>query len=65
MERSVQSIEQDGIYHVELGGPVEFQRDDPVFARRTKPFTSKTIGKAERFIQAALIEWAYGKAYDA
>ena len=30
---------------------------------RTKPYTPKTNGKAERFIQTALREWAYGKAY--
>jgi transposase InsO family protein len=31
---------------------------------RTKPYTPKTNGKAERFIQTALREWAYAKAYD-
>jgi len=30
---------------------------------RTRPFTPKTNGKAERFIQSALREWAYAKAY--
>ena len=30
---------------------------------RTKPYTSKTNGKAERFIQTALREWAYARAY--
>ena len=30
---------------------------------RTKPYTPKTNGKAERFIQTALREWAYAKAY--
>ncbi len=30
---------------------------------RTKPYTPKTNGKAERFIQTALREWAYGRAY--
>jgi transposase InsO family protein len=30
----------------------------------TKPYTPKTNGKAERFIQTALREWAYGRAYD-
>jgi transposase InsO family protein len=29
--------------------------------RRTKPYTPRTNGKAERFIQTALREWAYGK----
>lgn len=31
---------------------------------RTKPYTPRTNGKAERFIQTALREWAYAKAYD-
>src|SRR5258708_21275779 len=30
----------------------------------TKPYTPKTNGKAERFIQTALREWAYARAYD-
>ena len=30
---------------------------------RTKPYTPKTNGKAERFIQTALREWAYAKPY--
>jgi transposase InsO family protein len=30
---------------------------------RTKPYTPKTNGKAERFIQTALREWAYAVAY--
>ena len=30
---------------------------------RTKPYTPKTNGKAERFIQSALREWAYARAY--
>jgi transposase InsO family protein len=30
---------------------------------RTKPYTPKTNGKAERFIQTALREWAYATAY--
>ena len=30
---------------------------------RTRPYTTKTNGKAERFIQTALREWAYAKAY--
>lgn len=29
---------------------------------RTKPYTPKTTGKAERFIQTALREWAYARA---
>jgi len=31
---------------------------------RTKPYTPQTNGKAERFIQTALREWAYAHAYD-
>ena len=31
---------------------------------RTRPYTPKTNGKAERFIRTALREWAYAKAYD-
>jgi transposase InsO family protein len=31
---------------------------------RTKPYTPKTNGKAERFIQTSLREWAYACAYD-
>jgi transposase InsO family protein len=30
---------------------------------RTRPYTPKTNGKAERFIQSALREWAYAQAY--
>ena len=31
---------------------------------RTKPYTPRTNGKAERFIQTSLREWAYGRAYN-
>jgi len=31
---------------------------------RTRPYTPRTNGKAERFIQTALREWAYARAYD-
>lgn len=31
---------------------------------RTRPYTPKTNGKAERFIQTALREWAYARAYN-
>ena len=31
---------------------------------RTRPYTTKTNGKAERFIQTSLREWAYAKAYE-
>jgi len=30
----------------------------------TKPYTPRTNGKAERFIQSALREWAYARAYE-
>ena len=30
---------------------------------RTRPYTPRTNGKAERFIQTALREWLYGKPY--
>ncbi len=32
--------------------------------RFTRPYTPRTNGKAERFIQTALREWAYSRAYD-
>jgi len=31
--------------------------------RRTRPYTPRTNGKAERFIQTALREWAYAAPY--
>jgi transposase InsO family protein len=31
--------------------------------KRTRPFHPQTNGKAERFIQTLLNEWAYGRAY--
>jgi transposase InsO family protein len=31
---------------------------------RTKPYTPKTNGKAERFIQTSLRKWAYARAYN-
>jgi transposase InsO family protein len=31
--------------------------------KRTRPYTPRTNGKAERFIQTALREWAYAKPY--
>ena len=31
--------------------------------RRTRPYTPRTNGKAERFIQTAIREWAYARAY--
>ena len=32
--------------------------------RRTKPYSPQTNGKAERFIQTAMREWAYGHRYN-
>lgn len=32
--------------------------------KRTKPYTPKTNGKAERFVQTSLREWAYAKPYN-
>jgi transposase InsO family protein len=32
--------------------------------RRTRPYTPRTNGKAERFIQTALREWAYAQHWD-
>ena len=32
--------------------------------KRTRPSTPKTNGKAERFVQTSLREWAYAKAYE-
>jgi len=31
---------------------------------RTRPYTPRTNGKAERFIQTTLREWAYARSYD-
>ena len=39
-------------------------RDLKIKHIRTKPYTPKTNGKAERFIQTALREWAYARAYN-
>jgi transposase InsO family protein len=38
-------------------------RDLGLVHRRTRPYTPRTNGKAERFIQTALREWAYARAY--
>src|SRR5215207_7842849 len=38
-------------------------RDHGLKHVRTRPYTPKTNGKAERFIQTALREWAYARAY--
>ena len=41
----------------------DFCRERGLKHIRTKPYTPKTNGKAERFIQTSLREWAYAKAY--
>ncbi len=38
-------------------------RDLGLHHRFTRPYTPRTNGKAERFIQTALREWAYARAY--
>jgi transposase InsO family protein len=38
-------------------------RDLGLVHRFTRPYTPRTNGKAERFIQSALREWAYARAY--
>ena len=38
-------------------------RAQRVLHRRTRPYTPRTNGKAERFIQTMLGEWAYGVAF--
>jgi len=52
-------------------GPCYRSRHFRRFCRRlairhsfTRPYTPRTNGKAERFIQTALREWAYSRAYD-
>ena len=41
----------------------DFCRERGLKHIRTKPYTPKTNGKAERFIQTSLREWAYAQAY--
>jgi transposase InsO family protein len=41
----------------------EMMRQSDLEHLRTRPYTPKTNGKAERFIQTLLREWAYAKAY--
>ena len=44
-------------------GFAAFMRDEGLRHLRTKPYTPRTNGKAERFIQTLLREWAYAKPY--
>jgi len=37
--------------------------DHGIRHKRTRPYTPRTNGKAERFIQTSLREWAYALAY--
>ncbi len=37
--------------------------DHGIAHKRTRPYTPRTNGKAERFIQTSLREWAYAQAY--
>lgn len=37
--------------------------EEDVRHKRTKPYTPRTSGKAERFIQTGLREWAYAQPY--
>ena len=41
----------------------DFCREHGLRHIRTRPYTPKTNGKAERFIQTSLREWAYANAY--
>ena len=43
-----------------IQGPNPMPIDSQIF---TRPYTPRTNGKAERFIQTALREWAYARAY--
>jgi transposase InsO family protein len=39
-------------------------RDLNITSKRTRPYTPRTNGKAERFIQTAIREWAYARRYE-
>jgi transposase InsO family protein len=39
-------------------------RAQSVVHKRTRPYTPKTNGKAERFIQSSIREWAYARPFD-
>src|SRR3978361_1627695 len=42
-------------------GGERYANHDPYL--RTKPYTPKTNGKVERFVQTSLREWAYARPY--
>ena len=48
-------------YRLQFGGAC---RDLNIQHRHTKPYRPQTNGKAERFIQTALREWAYARRYE-
>jgi transposase InsO family protein len=48
-------------YRVQFGGAC---RDLNIRHSRTRPYRPQTNGKAERFIQTALREWAYARRYE-
>jgi transposase InsO family protein len=48
-------------YRLQFGGAC---RDLNIQHRRTRPYRPQTNGKAERFIQTALREWAYARRYE-
>ena len=51
------SCYKDGTFRMTL-------RQQHIKHRFTRPYTPRTNGKAERFIQTALREWAYARSYD-
>jgi transposase InsO family protein len=73
LERSVRWFAEHGITIKEVltdNGPGYLSRDFAaacrrlaVKHRRTRPYRPRTNGKAERFIQTMLREWAYGTVY--
>jgi len=42
---------------------LRYYRSLGITHKRTRPYTPRTNGKAERFIQTALREWAYARSY--
>jgi transposase InsO family protein len=48
-------------YRLQFGGAC---RTLGIEHRRTRPYRPQTNGKAERFIQTAIREWAYARRYE-
>ena len=48
-------------YRLQFGGACQKLN---IHHRRTRPYRPQTNGKAERFIQTALREWAYARRYE-